>query len=68
MTGGFSEKELAATYEIELLSTLLPGIIHSIWALSIGNASSTKYAHHFFAIKLYGDKLTEFSSKGHGLI
>ena len=46
------------TYKIELLATLLPGIIYTIGALSIGNPGSTKYAHHFFAIKLNGDEFT----------
>jgi len=50
--------ELAATYEFELLSALLPGIIHSVWALAISNSGGTKYADHFFAIKLNRDKLT----------
>jgi len=50
--------ELAATYEFELLSALLPGIINSVWALAISNSGSTKDANHLFAIELDGDKLT----------
>ena len=66
--GFFSKKELAAICKINLFSALLPGIVHSIGALSVRNPSSTKYTYYFFAIKLNGDKFTQLFSKGHCLI
>ncbi len=59
MRGGFfRNRNKPPTYKIALLSTLLPGIIHSIGALSICNPGSTKYTNYFLAIKLNSDKLT----------